>query len=282
MKIRITSPNRSSKFPISLGSLFASEPLFATTGIFLALTLLATVPALWLDTRLFQGVNVWIKPIKFQIALSVYLLSLAYFARWLPLGLTDRLAYRLYTKLVVFTIIAEMAWIAGAAMFGIASHFNFDIPLMAVLYGVMGIFAVTLTSVTLVYGIAIFRNQHTGLKPAIKVSIALGLCLTFLLTVPIAGHLSSTTTQFIGTPITGARVPIIGWSREVGDLRAGHFFATHAMHFIPLLGVILSSLLSSRTAVPAVWLTSIAFAAFTVFSYFQALNGLPLIPTPLF
>ena len=61
--------------------------------------------------------------------------------------------------------------------------------------------------------------------------------LTFVLTVPIAGTLAQMPGHFVGTPVTGAAVPVFGWSREVGDLRTAHFLATHAMHFLPLAGL---------------------------------------------
>lgn len=264
----------------SLMAPFAAEPLFATTGLFLTFALLATIPAMLLDTRLFQDENVWIKPIKFQVALIVYLLTLAFFARWLPAGFTERRSYRIYAQVAVFTMIAELVWIGGAAMFGIASHFNIGSPLMAGLYSLMGLFAVTLTSVSLVYGIAIWRNGKSSLKPGLRLSIALGLCLTFVLTVPIASTLAGNLNHFVGTPLTGATVPIMGWSREVGDLRIAHFFATHAMHFLPIMGLVIVSVFKPPRAQGLVWLTSFAFSGFVIFTFLQALGGQPLVPLP--
>jgi len=257
---------------------FDAEPVFAATGLLLALAVFVTIPAMWLDTRLFQGENVWIKPIKFQLALCVYLLTLAFFARYLPNGMTGRLSYRLYASVVSFTVVAEMVWIGGAAMYGIASHFNQSSTLMATLYPIMGVFAVTLTSTTLVYGIAVWRNDQSDLAPALRLSIALGLILTFLLTVPIASTLSSGPTHFVGVPVVGATVPITGWSREVGDLRVAHFFATHAMHFVPLMGLVSAALFSERAGKSAVWLASLAFVGFVMFAFTQALSGQPMIP----
>lgn len=274
----VSASTTSSSRRFSLMSPFASEPLFATTGLFLALALLATVSAMWLDTRLFQDENVWIKPVKFQVALSVYLLTLAFFARWLPRGMTERRSYRIYAQVAVFTMIAELVWIGGAAMFGIASHFNISSPLMGGLYSLMGLFAVILTSVSLVYGIAIWRNDQSDLNPALRLSIALGLCLTFVLTVPVASTLAGAMNHFVGTPVTGATVPIMGWSREVGDLRIAHFFATHAMHFVPMMGLAIVSVLKPPRARVLVWLTGLAFAGFVVFTFFQALGGQPLVP----
>ena len=68
-------------------SLFDAEPLFAATGVLIGLSLAPTLAAMALDQRQFLGENVWLKPIKFQIALSLYLLTLAFFARCLPGGM---------------------------------------------------------------------------------------------------------------------------------------------------------------------------------------------------
>ena len=191
-----------------------------------------TLPAAAIDPRLFQDENIWLKPIKFQIALTIFFLTLAFFARWLPAGMTARRSWRVYASLVVFATVAEMVWIGGAAMAGTASHFNETSAAMQWLYRLMGVLAVLFTSATLVMGVAIWRNPATGLAPALRLAIGLGLVLTFVLTVPIAGTLANNAGHFVGTPVTGAAVPLFGWSREVGDLRAAHFFATHA-HALP-------------------------------------------------
>jgi hypothetical protein len=258
-------------------SLFAAEPLFAAAGALIAMSLVVTLAAMALDPRLFQDENVWVKPVKFQIALALYLLTLALFARWLPAGMTGRRSYGLYAGLVVLAVIAELVWISGAATAGTASHFNTQ-PAMAALYAVMGVLAVLLTSASLVYGIAIWRNPHTGLAPALGLAIALGLVLTFVLTVPIAGTLSNGDGHFVGTPVAGATLPIFGWSREVGDLRASHFLATHAMHVLPLAGLAAVALLPERRAALAVWTASAAYVALVLGSFARALAGMPPIP----
>lgn len=259
-------------------TLLGKEPLFAAAGLALLASLLVTIPAMGLDPRQFQGESIWIKPIKFQMALIVYLLTLAFFAQWLPTGMTARRSYRIYARIVVFTIIGELAWISGAAMFGTASHYNVSTPLLTGLYAVMGLFAVTLTSASLVYGIAIWRNRATGLAPALKLSIALGLILNFVLTIPVAGTLSSLTGHFVGVPALDLTVPIIGWSGEVGDLRVPHFFATHAMHFLPIAGFAYASWGAGSSGQKAIWALAVAYTVFTAFVFVQALSGLPLIP----
>jgi hypothetical protein len=261
-----------------LRGLFEAEPLFAATGLLIGLSLAPTLLAMAIDPREFLGENVWLKPVKFQIALTLYLLTLAFFARWLPSGMTARGSYRLYSGMVIFAIMAELAWISGAAMYGTASHFNVTNPLMQGIYGLMGAFAVLLTSATLVHGIAIWRNPRTGLPPALHLSIALGLVLTFILTLVVAGTMASMPGHLVGTQVSGATVPIIGWSREVGDLRAPHFMATHMMHTLPVAGVLAVALLPQRLASPAVWVFAVLFTTIVTASFAGALAGLPLVP----
>ena len=99
--------------------------------------------------------------------------------------------------------------------------------------------------------------------------LGLGLILTFVLTLIAAGTMSSMPGHLVGTPVTGARLPIVGWSREVGDLRPAHFFATHALHVVPLAGFA-----GSRAVV---WLAAAAFAAGTMGIFALGLMGRPLI-----
>jgi hypothetical protein len=263
--------------PHAYAAPFAAEPRFAATGFLFALSLAVTLPAAAIDPRLFQEENIWLKPIKFQIALTIFFLTLAFFARWLPEGMTARRSWRIYAGLVVFATVAEMVWIGGAAMAGTASHFNETSAAMQWLYRLMGVLAVFFTSVTIVMGVAIWRSPAPRLAPALRLAIGLGLVLTFVLTVPIAGTLASNDGHFVGTPVTGAAVPLFGWSREVGDLRAAHFLATHAMHFLPLAGLLAVAALPRRLATAAVWAAAGLFVAAVLAAFAGALAGNPLM-----
>jgi hypothetical protein len=215
-----------------------------------------------LDGRMFQGDTVWLKPLKFHLALAVYTGTLALFAMLLPEGTFTSQRWKIYIGVVTACILGELLWVGSAAALGTASHFNVT-GIWAALYSLMGVAAVTLTSLSLVMGVVFWRHRADPLM----LSVALGLILTFLLTVPVAGTMSSGTGHLIGTPVTGARFPIMGWSMEVGDLRLSHFLATHAMHFVPLAG-----LTGSRGAV---WGAAAGFTALTLWCFARALMGLP-------
>jgi hypothetical protein len=243
---------------------FASPPnrqLLAIT-LMLALAALPLTTAHALDPRLFQGDNVWLKPLKFHLALAVYTGSLMLFAMLQPEGTFTSRRWRIYIGLVIACILAEVTWIGGAAAFGTASHFNVT-GIMAPIYGFMGLAAVILTSLSLAMAPAFWRRR----KSPLMLSIALGLALTFVLTVLVAGTMSSQPGHLVGTPLSGARLPVMGWSAEVGDLRLPHFLATHAMHTVPLAG-----LTGSRTAI---WATALGWTALTFWCFARALQGLP-------
>lgn len=243
--------------------LFGAERLFAATGLVLLLMIPPTLLAMAFDGRTLLGENLWIKPLKFEISLTLYFLTLAFFARWLPEGMTETRWYRLFAGGVVLCTALEMIWIVSAATQGIQSHFNTTNPLMAALYPLMGALATYLTSSSLIYGLAIRRAVKLGggglsLEPAFRFSVIWGLILTFALTVPVAG---------------GMAVAFPGHAVGAGDLRVPHFLATHAMHFLPLAGYAAGRLLPARMALPAVRLITLGFVLFVAYSFAEAAMG---------
>jgi hypothetical protein len=255
--------------------LWADAPLLTGLTLVVALAALPLALAAGLDPRQFQGEGVWVKPLKFHAALVVYTATLALYARWLPPGLAHSRKWRVYLGVVAAAIMAELLWIGGAAAMGTASHFNISSPVWSMLYGLMGLAAVILTSLSLAFGIAIARNQATGLDPAVRLALVIGLILTFVLTVVVASALAAGTGHHVGQPVTGARLPVMGWSREVGDLRVAHFLATHALHAVPLAGLASARLWpGARGPVIA---AGAAYAALVLATFAQALAGRPLI-----
>ena len=162
---------------------------------------------------------------------------------------------------------------AAAAAMGTYSHFNISTPLWQMLYAFMGVSAVTLTTASLVYGVCIWRQNQTELSKPLHTAIASGLILTFVMTILIAGTLSSGSGHLVGVPESGGRLPILGWSTEVGNLRAAHFLATHAMQVIPLM-----TLLSGTRRNSVAWLFASAYALTTLVIFLVSLKGLPIVP----
>lgn len=254
--------------------LFRRHPLFAGAALCMLLLMAPILFAMALDQRTFLDINVWIKPFKFQVALTIYLATLAWFAGWLPARVATSRWHRVFSTVVVLAISAEMVWILGAAALGVASHFNDSSPLAIALYAIMGVLAIMLTSASLLYGIAILRDRDSRLDPVFRLSVGIGLVATFVLTAAVAGTMSSTGSHFVGGAHSdaGGLAPM-GWARDGGDLRVAHFFATHAMHFIPGVGFIASRVLKARQARALVFTFAGLFVGFVGYTFAEALSG---------
>ena len=271
--------------PRSLSASFAAvpfrrHPLFAGAALCLLALMAPTLFAMALDQRTFLDINVWIKPFKFQVALVVYLATLAWFAGWLPERVTGSRWHRIFSTVVVLATGAEMVWILGAAALGTASHFNNSSPPAIALYAIMGVLAIVLSSASLVYGVAILRDRSSRLDPAFRLSVGIGLIATFVLTVAVAGYMSSSGSHFVGGSHSDAGgLPPMGWARDGGDLRVAHFFATHAMHFIPAFGFIVSRALSASQGRAAVYAFAALFVGLVGYTFAEALAGNAFLAT---
>lgn len=78
---------------------------------FVALAALPLMAAYGLDDRVFQGDNVWLKPLKFHLALTVYTGTLTLFATLLPEGTFTSRRWRTYFGVVTLAVLAELVWI---------------------------------------------------------------------------------------------------------------------------------------------------------------------------
>lgn len=83
--------------------------------------------------------------------------------------------------------------------------------------------------------VALDGQVRVGRGP--RSAVALGLVGSTVLTLIIAFDMGGRMTHHVGIPPQPAsRWPIFGWSRDVGDLRPRHFFATHMIQSVPALG----------------------------------------------
>lgn len=261
----------------------------AACTFFLCALLPALILAYSLDHRTVLDVNIWIKPIKFAIALGIYAFTLSLYITYLPASWRDSKLFNAFVGVVIFTILGEMLWLIFAASIGEPSHFNQSHPVLAPVYFLMGVFATILTALSLVVGIGILRNPVRQLKPVLHYSLAYGLIVTFILTMTTAGYMASneaqshTVAHATTTATTAELLPIVGWVRNAGDLRVSHFFATHALHALPLVAWLLLQLLPERMIAEnskarklALFLTA-GYSLIVAATFFQATSAYPFI-----
>lgn len=259
-----------------LRRIWADAPAFAALTLLLLLGLIPLAAAMALDARQFAGTSPWLKPAKFHLSLAIYLGTLAFFARYLMPGFREGRPWRGFALVVSACVLAEVAWLWSAASLNTASHFNTEVPWLAAIYPVMGLLAIILTSASLVMGLGIWRNRDTGLSAPVHLSVAIGLVLTCLLTVPVAGYLAGQPGHGVGQATRW--LPVLGWARDAGDLRVAHFLATHALQALPLAGLALAAALPRRAAAAGVWLAGAAYVALVAGTFAQAMAGRPFLP----
>lgn len=238
-----------------------------------------TVLALVVDGRTLNGISVWIKPLKFQLSVGLYLLTLAWLFGALPEPARDGRAARILKSVALATAAFEIAYITLQAGQGLASHYNVGDAFHGLMYSLMGVAAVALTAVSPGLVVLLGRHPPRHWSSAFRLSVLLGLVLTFVLGAGAGAVLSAGDGHWIGGSRTDlGGIPILGWSRTGGDLRVAHFLGIHALQLIPVAGLLAERRFGGRGASLAVWAAAAAYSLLTVLAFFLALRGLPVLP----
>lgn len=254
--------------------------LLAALGIQLAL-MAPSLLAYLVDERLLNGVSVWSKPLKFQSSLVVLLGTLVLLLPLIREGARSGRLARAAALTVALSATLEIAYITIQAARGRASHFNDSTPLETALYNAMGLGATAIVAAAFLFGWLIHRHGRADAGPGLRMGAAWGLMLGAVLTLITAGILGSGAINGPGHWVGGARTDagglfLLGWSRSGGDLRVPHFFATHVMQALPLLGLALDRLrpgLARRGILAGAALSTAIVAA----TFLQAASGRPFL-----
>lgn len=247
------------------------------TSVAIVLTALSL---LWstVDPRLIEGVPVWLKPMKFALSFVVLFGTIALIETRLSEPVRAGWTLRITGWIMAVAFLSEMAYIMYQGGRAEASHFNLSTPFNMFMYSVvMAVGAVALVLGVAVVGWLVKRDKDGGFPPALREAIWLGFLLTFVLTMIVAGYMSSGSTRFVGLHPEGApTLPLVGWSGVTGDLRPAHFAALHAMQALPLLALFLSRVERGAT-VRTIRLAVAGYAVLTFSVFTQALVEVPLI-----
>lgn len=254
----------------ALRTLWQREPRLAAFGLLMLAVMVPALLGLAVDERTLRGVNVWVKPLKFMASVGLLAFTTAWFIGHLPAARRQARA----VSAIVWTLIAtggfEVAYIAVQAALGQASHYNVGDAFHATLYTLMGLGALTLTATQPALAWQLWKHGDRSLAPAYRLSVMLGLVLTFVLGASVGALLGGM------QPPAGEHLPVLGWSMTGGDLRVAHFIGIHAGQVLPFVGAAIVAL-----RLPAsgswVWAASSAWTAAFVFTLVQALRGVPLI-----
>lgn len=255
------------------------QPVLAILGLLFLAALVPTGAAAMLDPGTFDGVNQWLKPMKFQASLGVFLLTLAWSAGYLTPGPRVTRALRWIVPLAVVTSLFEASYITWQAAHGRASHWNMTDPLHRVLWALMGIGAVLLSYTAFALALLLRRHCNPQLAPAFRLSLVLGLALTFILGALTGIVMAVAGSHFVNHLAFEPGLPVLGWSTVGGDWRPPHFLGMHAGQVLPAFGAFAGSI-GARRGTAAVVVFAGAYTALTLFTLAQAFLNHPVFGSP--
>ena len=247
------------------------NPLLSWTGwANVALAALA-LTLLLVDHRLVTGAPVWLKPLKFSLSILVFAWTLGWLLADLPLAAQRAVHYISWG--VAISMAVEQAVIFVQAARGTTSHYNTTSALNGLLFGLMGIFILVNTLMTVWALFLVWRHPLHGPVGYVW-GVRLGL-LVFLVGSVLGGLMSHHQQHTVGAPDGGPGLPGLGWSTRAGDLRIAHFLGMHALQVLPLLGWVLSSW-GPRWAALLTWTGAALYAGAVAGLFALALAGRPL------
>ncbi len=245
--------------------------------LFLVAVTIVLMPAYYLDGRVLDSAPIWAKPIKFSVSLTMHFLTLVLLAKQLGCRHRAGITLTFFGYAAVASMLLEQLYITIQAARGRQSHFNGETDFEALMFSVMGVGAVFLVLASFVLGLMIWKygkKNHSGLRLGSILGLILGSVLTLYYGMAM-GNIPSQS-HLIGEAVSNANVPLMGWSREVGDLRIPHFLATHMMQILPLTGLIFDRLRMRPRAIVSIMALLLTTASAAAFSL--ALSGTAVFP----
>lgn len=210
--------------------------LWQLAGVLLAAAALTSLAAL-VDERSLGYAGVWMKPLKFQLALALQTATIAWALGLLSEHVRRRAMPRGLWLLWLAAVLFEAAYITVQGGRGVASHFNRGTPLEAALGMVMVVGANVLVLVTVWVGAWALVQARRTQWPPLLLAVGLG----FVLGGVLAGYSGSAMgprgywPQPLVEPVQW--MPLTGWVLSQPDLRIAHFVGLHQMQWLPLVAL---------------------------------------------
>lgn len=241
---------------------------------------------LMIDTRLIVNESPSLKPLKFFLATFIFTVSWPWVQNFFPSQ--NQEIFKWVNRVIFGGFTLEMILIIGQGLRGVRSHFNSATWFDGLIFTTMGftIFAVWLACLV----VWIFAFKMNWLNPSVY-GAALCWGLGLFLLGSVSGYLmgkpkpdqimqlqAAQNPGELGGHLVGAKdgegrkMPLTGWSLDVGDLRIAHFIGMHGLQ-IMILAYFTFGLTASGLAPWLINLTGLSNLAFFLYALTRALAG---------
>ena len=132
----------------------------------LALSLLGLI----VDDRILLGENVWLKPMKFGISITIFCITVAWLLAITPYSKNVK---KRLDSILGWTLVIEFPLVLVQAFRGVRSHFNMDTVFDGIIFGSMGILIfINSLALLFLFGTAFVRKLDTyaAMQKAIQFS----------------------------------------------------------------------------------------------------------------
>ncbi len=244
------------------------------TRVMWAQLLLATVAlsGMAFDSRQLLGVSVWLKPLKFEVSIFIFLLTLGWMIRFYPPGFRPA---EWVARMAALAMAVEIAFVNLQAARGVTSHFNNSTLFDGIVFNTMGLFillnSLAAARLAWLYWIA----PPSTLGPGLLWGIRWGLLLLLAGSIE-AGPMLARLAHTVGAADGGTGLPLVNWSVSHGDLRVAHAMGLHGMQALPLAGWLVERWKLARPAA-LVCGAALGYTAIFLLLLWQALAGRPVL-----
>jgi len=278
MSARMAMPDQRFDNPGVLLRLYRQEPVLVAFAAIMTAMMLPTFVAFLYETRTFNGINVWIKPLKFMSSVAIFLFTMALFFPYLDAKDRARKSTRILVWSICIIFFLEISYITYRASLAEASHFNRATIRDEIYYALMGAGILTANVMSGWFGWLMLRAKDKIANADLRFAIALGLIAGCVLGSVTGAYMSQGASHWVGGVQNDAGGSFFfGWSRTGGDLRVAHFVGLHAMQAIPLIGWFAARYAPARMRDVTIGAT-VLWTVLTIALFVQALMGLPLFP----
>lgn len=211
-------------------------------------------------------VNAWIKPLKFFLSISLFAFTMAVYVSFI----TNARQVQVYSWSFIVFLSIEVLLITLQAARGKQSHFNTETLLDNLIFAVMGLAIFAIVLHTLYIAILFFTQKQFALSEEMVLAIQLSLIIMVLFALE-GFAMVSLHKHTMGGEDASTGMPLLGWSKNGGDLRVAHFFGIHALQLIPLLCYFFAR--SKKEVI----LISVIYFVLVTYTLLQAVQGKPLL-----
>lgn len=240
------------KLNIMLNHYLQDEPPLLKWLIVSSLILLA-LSLIWLllDPRLIQHQPVALKPIKQLLGTTALLLTLPWINNNLKNYTQKPIPTKTYTTRICIVFIYEIIAIHGLAAWGLESHFNnsnlyFIFIRLIMFLGILYVWYVI--SIYFLFLIKLAKEKRTHSQSIDTWSQIFGVFIFLVGSIAAIFMFFPKYSQNFSSPILGghsvgdlvySKRILIGWEKNIGDLRIPHFFAVHNIQYFLFISILL-------------------------------------------